>query len=127
VSGNTPRVSAGVPTRTPLPAERGKKEVAWNITLIITLTAPRATYDILGPINNRNYYKADFRDEFSWDFQDNFGIGESIIDAVYALLGGRIKFVVRAMMVTINDQWRHELPALLRREAVTNQGLPLAS
>jgi hypothetical protein len=103
------------------------KEVAWNITPIITLTAPRAAYDILGPINNRNYYKADFRVEFSWDFQENFGISDSIIDAFRALLGGRIKFAIRAMMIDINDQWRHELLALLRRDHVTNQGLPLAS
>jgi hypothetical protein len=98
-------------------------EVVGKLTRIITLTAPRATYDILGPINSRAYYKAEFRAEFGMDFQDNFAIGDSIIEAFYALVGGRIKFVIRAMMITINDQWRHELLALLQGEHVTNQGL----
>jgi hypothetical protein len=102
--------------------EQGK-EVAWNITPIITLTAPRAAYDILGPINHRHYYEADFRVEFGWDAQENFAISDAIIKAFRALLGGGTKFVIRAMLITINDQWRHELLTLLRGEHVSNQGL----
>jgi hypothetical protein len=101
--------------------------VGGRLERIITVMAPRTTYDVLGPINSRNYYKAEYRAEFSWDFQENFGIGDSIIRAFYALLGGKITFMIRAMMININDQWRHELLALLRGDTVTNQGLHFTS
>jgi hypothetical protein len=103
--------------------EKGEEPPGGHLERIITLTAPRATYDVLSPINNRHYYTAEFRAEFSCDFQDNFGIGDSITNAFYALLNGKIRFRIKAMMININDQWRHELLALLRGDHVTNQGL----
>jgi hypothetical protein len=106
--------------------EQGK-EMPWNITPVIWLTAPRAAYDILGAINHRNYYEPEFRAEYGWGPPENFGISDSIVNAFRALLRGRTKFVIRAMMVNINDHWRQELLALLRGDHVTNQGLQFSS
>jgi hypothetical protein len=93
----------------------------------ITLTAQRAIYDWLAPLDkNDDYYNPEFRASFSAEEQEKFVIGDAIREAFYALLGVHAQISVRASYITITNQWRHELLTLLRGDHVTNQGLPFA-
>jgi hypothetical protein len=93
----------------------------------ITLTAPRAIYDVLTPLNDSsNYAEA----ETLAMLPEKFQICAAIMNAFFALLGTRsfpIEFTAMAILVNTTEQWREELLALLRGDTVTNQGLPLAS
>jgi hypothetical protein len=106
--------------------QEGVEPKGGRLKRTITLTAPRATYDILHPINSGAYYKCEFRAEYGQAFQENFFISDAIIEAFHALLDGKVRFRIKAMLININDHWRDEVTALLRGDRVTNQGLQLA-
>jgi hypothetical protein len=96
-----------------------------NHRKIITLTAPRASYEFLAPLNRRDFCDPEYRITCSSSYQENvLAVCDDIAHAFSALVGDDVEYAVRAGLVTINDQWRHELLALLRGERVTNQGLP---
>jgi hypothetical protein len=50
----------------------------------------------------------------------------SVKRTFHALTSEWIELVVKASLVPITEQWRHELLALLRGDHVTNQGLPFS-
>jgi hypothetical protein len=90
----------------------------------ITLTAPRASYRFLAPLNNRDFHSLEFRATCSLEYQENvLTICDGIVYAFSALLGEHVEIAARANLVPITAQWREELLALLRGDHVTNQGL----
>jgi hypothetical protein len=92
---------------------------------VIRLTAPRAIYEWLTPLNaNDEYYSPEFRARFSLEEQEKFVIGDAIREAFHALLGVYVFFSIRASYITMTEHWREELLALIRGDTVTNQGLP---
>jgi hypothetical protein len=95
-----------------------------HITRTITLAAPRLSYDFLDVISTDWYYDADAN--VPTEVAEKVGVCASIRRALQALTNAHVQIVVKAGLVPITAQWRHELLALLRGERVTNQGLSFA-
>jgi hypothetical protein len=96
----------------------------YNNLWSITLPAPRASYQLLAPLNRDDFRDPEFRIRYPLVFQEDvFSICDDIANAFSALLGNNVAYAVRASLIKINDQWREELLALLRGDHVTNQGL----
>jgi hypothetical protein len=88
------------------------------VVSVITLTAPRVSYDALAPLNfySKRVVPPDRRNE----------IWATVKRALRAVTDEWTDVVVKASLVPITAHWREELFAILRGDHVTNQGLPFA-
>jgi hypothetical protein len=94
-------------------------------TTVITLAAPRASYDVLtAMITEENEPLPSEEDEP--ELAEKVDLCASIRKAFQALTDTDVRFAVKASFVSITERWREELLALLRGDHVTNQGLPFA-